>query len=334
MRYTPLVGHAVLYAILTTIPSAAAPLNYLTAYGEKARTVLPLTWGVLIVSIVVILVILTLVAVGSWRRGTSVPLGALREMPVGGTGTGLPWIYIGVGISSAVLFATVIWTMWVLVHTYMPAPRPALTVLITAHQWWWEARYMGRTPSETFTTANEIHIPTGVPVRFELKSADVIHSFWVPPLNGKTDVIPGQTNVTWMDASKPGLYRGQCGEYCGLQHAHMAMVVVAQTPQDFRTWWAHQLQPAAPAPGQDTFVIRCGSCHAMRGTDAAGVMGPDLSHLMARTTIAAGILPNTPGNLSAWITDPQRIKPGARMPAIGLTNDELAQVRQFLAAQK
>lgn len=325
---------------LATISGGAAPMNYLTAQGQKAATVLPLTWAVTLVSIAVIAIILSLVAVGSWRRGAALPTTSMRDLPVGSGDSGLPWIYIGVGISTIVLLATLLWTMWVLVKTYMPASAPAFTVVITGHQWWWEAEYKGKTPSETFTTANEIHIPTGVPVKFELKSADVIHSFWVPPLNGKTDTIPGQTNITWMDASHPGVFRGQCTEYCGWQHAKMALFVIAQPPQQFKAWWQHQLQ-GAPEPGsaaiteaRSTFVLRCGSCHSVRGTDAGGVLGPDLSHLMSRMTIAAGMLPNTPGNLSAWIADPQSIKPGSLMPALGLTPPELAQVRAYLGTLK
>lgn len=322
-----------LVLLATAADSSAAPLSYLTADGEKARIVLPLTWGVLIISICVIVIIAVLVTAGAWRRGAAIPIGSLRELPVGGP-PGLSWIYIGVGISGIALLATVVWTMWVLAKTYFPAAPAPLTITVTAHQWWWEARYQGDTPSQTFITANEIHIPTGTPVRVELKSADVIHSFWVPKLTGKTDLVPGQTNQTWMDASKPGIYRGQCGEYCGLQHAHMAFLVVAETPKDFNAWRAHQLEPASPLLDAAEFTVRCGSCHAVRGTDAGGIVGPDLSHLMTRHTIAAGTLANTPGNLSAWIADPQGIKPGNRMPRLDLTAAELKEIRTFLSGLK
>jgi len=168
----------------------------------------------------------------------------------------------------------------------------------------------------------------------------VIHSFWVPPLNGKMDTIPGQMNVTWLDASEPGTYRGQCTEYCGLQHAHMALFVIAQAPSDFRNWWKHQLvdQPEprtnAERSAMQTFIVRCGGCHTVRGTNAGGRVGPDLSHLMARHTIAAGTLPNTPGNLSAWIADPQGVKPGNFMPTLDLTGRELSDVRSYLETLK
>ena len=326
--------------VSATLAGAAAPMNYLSAYGSKANIVLPLTWGVLVISLVVVLVILFSVAGGVWRKGRPFVGASISQIPVGGTGPGLNWIYVGVAITAVVLVATVFWTMRVLAQTYLPPSPPRLTIVITGHQWWWEAEYRGNRTSQTFETANEIHIPTGEPVLFQLKSGDVIHSFWVPPLNGKTDTIPGQTNFTWLEASQPGTYRGQCTEYCGLQHAHMALLVIAQTPADFEAWRQHQLQDQ-PKPANDaqtqalnTFIIRCGSCHTVRGTDAGGIQGPDLSHLMTRTTIAAGTLTNTPGNLSAWVADPQSIKPGSFMPRLELSGSELVQVRGFLESLK
>lgn len=315
-------------------------MNYLSAYGSKADIALPLTWAVLVIALVVILVILFSVAAGVWTRGRAWSGTPMSQIPLGGTGSGLNWIYIGVGATALVLVGTAFWTMSVLARTYLPPSKPRLTIVITGHQWWWEAQYQGGASSDTFATANEIHIPTGQPVLFELKSGDVIHSFWVPPLNGKTDTIPGQTNFTWLDASEPGTYRGQCTEYCGLQHAHMALLVIAQSPADFEAWRKHQLQDQ-PKPGNEvqataltTFIERCGSCHSVRGTDAGGIVGPDLSHLMTRTTIAAGTLPNTPGNLSAWVADPQTIKPGNFMPRLDLSGPELARVRDFLESLK
>jgi cytochrome c oxidase subunit 2 len=197
-------------------------------------------------------------------------------------------------------------------------------------------RYDSNEPSRVFTTANEIHIPTGQPVRLDLASTDVIHSFWVPELSGKTDVIPGQRNETWIEADRPGTYRGQCAEYCGLQHAHMALSVVAELPAQFDAWWAAQLQ-GAPAPQSQTaeaaqtdFVVHCGICHTVRGTSAGGRLGPDLSHLMSRRTIAAGTLPNTPGYLSGWIADPQHVKPGNLMPILDLSGTQLSAIRDYL----
>ena len=185
-------------------------------------------------------------------------------------------------------------------------------------------------------TANEIHIPVGKPVRIGLTGSDVIHSFWVPSLTGKTDVIPGQTNMTWIEAEKPGIYRGQCTEYCGQQHAHMAIETIASQMDEFEAWRNNQLRPspAATSPqaakDESIFVTRCGICHTVRGSLAQGILGPNLSHLMSRRTIAAGTLPNRPGDLAAWIADPQHVKPGNMMPQTGLSGAELASVLRFL----
>jgi len=248
---------------------------------------------------------------------------------------GMPWLYVGVGVSTVVLIACAVWTMFTVAAVAMPA-HTDLTLQVTAAQWWWSVRYESNEPDRIFTTANEIHIPVGRPVRIELKSQDVIHSFWIPHLGGKMDVIPGQTNVTWLQADQPGTYRGQCGEYCGAQHAHMAMYVIADTPQDYALWVRDQLRDAAapttePARlGEQAFSAHCAACHAVRGTEAGGILGPDLTHLMSRHTIAAGLLPNTPGNLAAWIADSQALKPGSRMPALALSGRDLTAVVTYL----
>jgi cytochrome c oxidase subunit 2 len=275
------------------------------------------------------------VAGAIWRRSgihLQAP-GSLIELA--GAEGGALWIWIGVGTSSLVLLASVVWTMRVLADVTSPSTRPALTIEVTGRQWWWQVRYLSDDPARVFFTANEIHIPTGVPVKFRLIGGDVIHSFWVPALSGKTDTIPGQTNESWLEASKPGTYKGQCTEYCGVEHAHMGLLVIAQAPAQFRAWYAHQLQSPAPVAGeqlagQEDFNMHCGSCHAIRGTDAAGVLGPDLSHLMTRKTIAAATLANTPENLTRWISDPQGVKPGALMQRPELSGAELADIRSYL----
>jgi cytochrome c oxidase subunit 2 len=313
----------------------AAPLSYLLGHGEKAYPVVALTWGVLLISVTVIAIISLLVAGAIWRRpgiATQTPGTRIELARAEG---GALWIWIGVGISSVVLLGSVVWTMRVLADVTSPSSRPVLTIEVTGRQWWWQVRYLSDDPARVFTTANEIHIPTGVPVKFELIGGDVIHSFWVPALSGKTDTIPGQINETWMEAAKPGTYRGQCTEYCGIEHAHMGLVVVAQAPAQFRAWYQHQLQSPAPVAdaqvaGQADFNMHCGSCHAVRGTDASGVLGPDLSHLMTRKTIAATTLANTPENLTRWITDPQDVKPGAMMQRPELSAFELADIRTYL----
>jgi cytochrome c oxidase subunit II len=320
-----------------TVPAAAqTPMTYMIGHGAKTYPIVALTWGTLIISIVVVLIVSALLIAGLVRRRPPLVADAAGRLPVLLPAGGLSWIWIGVGATFVVLLATVIWTMAVLADVYAPPRSPGLRIEVTGHQWWWEVRYNDENPSLVFTTANEIHIPAGVPVQVTLRGADVIHSFWVPALTGKTDVIPGQSNVTWLEARKPGIYRGQCTEYCGAEHAKMALFVIADRPEDFVKWRDDQIAPAAAPPspdiaaGQTAFTVRCGECHTVRGTDAGGVLGPDLSHLMRRRTIAAGLLDNTPGNLSGWIANPQQLKPGALMPNLQLTGQELSQIRRFL----
>src|SRR5204863_1613791 len=200
----------------------------------------------------------------------------------------------------------------------------AMTIDVIGHDWWWEARYVG-TP---VVTANEIHIPTGTRIEVVGTTADVIHSFWVPELARKIDLIPGRENRLLLEADTPGRYRGQCSEFCGLQHAHMAVAVIAQPPAAFRRWLASQKRPATGSSA--TFMhASCGNCHTIRGTPADGTVGPDLTHVASRQTIAALELPNTPDFLRAWIRDPRRFKPVTRMPKLPLTTGHIDRLAAF-----
>jgi cytochrome c oxidase subunit 2 len=206
-------------------------------------------------------------------------------------------------------------------------------VEIVGHQWWWEVNY----PLQGVTTANEIHIPVGYPIELKVTSADVIHSFWVPELHGKIDLIPGQTNSFWLQADEPGVYYGECAEFCGLQHAKMALVVVAQPEEAFVTWLEQQQQPATQVmdstlvEGQQIFLgSACSQCHTINGTTATGDLGPDLTHLASRLTLAAGTLKNNQGNLAGWIINPQHLKPGNKMPPTNLTGPELQALLAYL----
>lgn len=226
-------------------------------------------------------------------------------------------------------------------RTVFAKDENALTLKIIGHQWWWEVRYESDSPHQSFVTANEIRIPTGQPVKVELESADVIHSFWVPALTGKMDLITGQKNELQFTAKNAGVYRGQCAEFCGLQHAHMAFAVIALPPDEFVRWREHQHQSAeSPADqlgrqGEALFRARgCALCHNISGTPAGGQLGPDLTHVGSRTTIAAGTLPNTPATLGAWISDPQHIKPGNLMPKMPLQSDELIAILHYLEQLK
>jgi cytochrome c oxidase subunit 2 len=221
------------------------------------------------------------------------------------------------------------------------ARRPALLIKMTANQWWWDVEYSPNDPSKTVRTANELHLPVGVPVQIRLTSNDVIHSFWVPNLAGKQDLIPGRTTDALLLARKTGLYRGQCAEFCGVQHAQMALDVTVESKADFQRWYAAQLRPAAaPASPLQLAGYRyvttreCSSCHNIGGTPAGGQVAPDLTHFASRRTIAAGAMPMNKGNLYGWIADPQSQKPGSHMPTVGLEPNELHAIVAYLEALK
>jgi cytochrome c oxidase subunit 2 len=234
-------------------------------------------------------------------------------------------------------------TLWE-VNVPPPPPRDGdntLFVTVIGRQWWWEYTYDHYNGRELgFTTANELHIPAGEegvarPVYLTLKSADVAHSFWVPRLAGKTDCIPGRVNSMWFQTDRPGLYVGQCAEYCGTQHANMLLRVVVDPPGDFERWLESEQKPAVEEPavraGRSTFLAQsCVNCHAVRGTPAQGRYAPDLTHLMSRKTLASGMVENTPENLRRWVTDPQQVKPGCLMPAFGLGDREWDDLVRYL----
>jgi cytochrome c oxidase subunit 2 len=312
------------------------PMNYLRTAGPHADPAATLTWALLIISIAVVVIVTSLVAIGVVARRTRPGADApVREGPPAHA-----WFYIGLTLTSIALVVSAIWTFQVLAAVNSPAASPALTIQVTGRQWWWEVRYVGATPAQSFSTANEIHIPAGRPVLVELSGADVIHSFWIPALAGKTDTIPGRTNLTWLQADRPGVYRGQCTEYCGAQHAHMAVYAVADPPEAFAIWRQAQLAlasaPTTPQAqsGAAIFETHCAVCHTVRGSAAEGIVGPDLTHLMSRQTIAAGALANGEAGLAGWVANPQAIKPGAKMPATNLSGPELNAIVAYLETLK
>jgi len=234
-------------------------------------------------------------------------------------------------------------TLWD-VEPSLPQPRSgdnALFVTVIGHQWWWEyvyENYDGRTLG--FTTANELHVPASDgdvrrPVYLTLKSADVCHSFWVPRLSGKVDLIPGHTNLLAFDTQQQGLHLGQCAEFCGAQHANMLIRLFVDTPTEFQQWLEHESHPAAEDPsasdGKAAFLAEsCINCHTVRGTPAHGTYAPDLTHLMSRTTLASGMIENTRENLAKWVHDPQSIKPGCLMPAFGIEQQKQQLIVNYL----
>jgi cytochrome c oxidase subunit 2 len=317
-----------------SLAHADAPLDYfLHAAGPAAGPTMHLGWGLTAMCVAVVAIIAILLAGALMRRR---PETAPRAL--GKEGGGMGWIYIGVGVSTLALLVSLFYTLVTLQAIAQPSPAPGLSITVTAYDWWWKVDYGDAAdPAHHVVTANEIHIPVGVPVRIGLKSADVIHAFWVPRLAGKTQVIPGQVNTQWIQADAPGVYRGQCTQFCGPQHAHMAFDVVAQPQADFDAWRDAQiLQAASPADdqmrsGQKIFMDRCAGCHTVRGSDAAGVQAPDLTHVGSRQQLAAGTLTNTPEHLLDWVQHAQQIKPDSLMPSFALDVQDAAALSAYLA---
>jgi cytochrome c oxidase subunit 2 len=225
------------------------------------------------------------------------------------------------GVTVLLLFLLLMGDVFTGVSLHSLGAKVPVSIKVTGHQWWWEVRYESTTPSNIVETANEIHIPVGKPIQFKLDSTDVIHSFWIPNLHGKKDMIPGHPTATWLRADRAGTYYGRCAEYCGLQHAHMRLVIVAEEPDKYDHWLAEQRKPAAEPKsneekhGRDVFLTSsCIMCHTIQGTVAGARLGPGLTHVANRTMLAAGRLKNNRGSLGRWILDPQHLKPGVLMP--------------------
>ncbi len=335
---------ALLRWALVMVPGIACadPLTYVTSSGWPAGPIKELFWALLAVSVFVVLFIAFALLIGIWyKRGEGDYDTEGRPVVTRGR-NGLPLLLYGLPVTVVLLLLSAIWTFFVLAHAAAPPGHPAITLDVTAHQWWWEIKYTQRgKPDRTFETANEIHVPVGVPVEIHLTSADVIHSFWVPQLAGKTDAIPGQTNHAWLEAGKAGVYRGECVQFCGLQHAHMGFYVIAQPQPEFDAWWTHQLTPSA-APlaglaqqGEQVFGSHCAVCHTVRGMPGNfGTMGPDLTHIMSRRALASGTLPNNTANLAAWISNAQNIKPGVDMPTENLSGPQLQALLAYMKTLK
>ena len=311
-----------------------SPTNIFAPASTPAQSIFDLSVFVLEVTAAIFLVVFTLLAyaVVKFRRRTTTDG---REPPqvYGSTQLELAWTVIPVLIVVILFLAAAR-----VIAGIQNAPKPdnAIEVTVIGHQFWWEYRY----PSLKVVTANELHIPVSDPAHptptfLTLLSADTDHSFWVPRLAGKTDLIPNHPNSMWVDPHETGLFLGQCAQYCGTQHALMLLRVYVQPRDEFDRWVREQSLPAQASggisQGQKIFErTACINCHAVAGTAANGRFGPDLTHLMSRDTIAAGAAPNTPANLRRWIQDPNTIKPGSKMPAMGLSGPELDAVTQYL----
>ena len=331
MRPRP-ISRAALTATVVLTPvlvscSQDAP-SVLDPAGPGARRIAGLWWVLFWISVVVLVVVTALIVMAVRRRGTS-DLEVDRNAPR----LGNPFIlWAGVVIPALILTGTFVYAMVQTNELSTAGQETDMTITVEAQNWWWEVRY----PNGA-VTANELHIPVGEPVRIELTSPDVVHSFWVPRLQAKVDHIPGTTNEIWLEADEAGRYRGQCAEFCGLQHAHMEFYVFAEPREQFEEWLANEAAPAAEPQdagartGEEVFMdSTCVGCHAIRGTEADAEIGPDLTHLAARTTIGAGKLTNTRANLERFIIDPQGVKPGIAMPPTELDDDELDALLDYL----
>jgi cytochrome c oxidase subunit 2 len=247
------------------------------------------------------------------------------------------YVGVAIGVTVVTLIALLVASVWSGHSVASLQASSAVSIEITGHQWWWEVQYEDAVACRRVVSANEIQIPTNRRVVLKVTSRDVIHSFWVPNLQGKRDLIPGYTTALWLQASRSGVFRGQCAEFCGMQHAHMAFDVVAESADEFARWLEGMRQPGRDAPdatvrkGRDVFMqARCAGCHTIRGSDAAGQIAPDLTHIASRSTLGAGSLPNTPDDLANWIRDPQRVKPGNQMPPNVLADDDLHALVAYL----
>ena len=321
----------VLAMSITPAACAPTPLGYLEGSGSVSGDILQrIAWGYSAIAVLVTLIIIVMIAMAI--RTSRQRARASHDMVARDT-SGLAFIYWGVGLSMPALVAMAVWNFIATRAIAQPDRTPQLTVEVTGHRWWWEIRYLdAERPDHIVTTANELVIPTGVPVRIELKSADVIHSFWIPKLGPKMDMVPGLTNVTWLEARDAGRYRGQCAEYCGLEHARMAFDVTAVPVAQFTRWMTSERAPSAASNsrGGSIFSVSCSACHAVRGTAASGIYGPDLTHFASRPTIGAGMLRNDVAGRERWLADTQGVKPGALMPQVALDRSEREAVVRYL----
>jgi cytochrome c oxidase subunit 2 len=309
--------------------------SVLAPAGPQAAHISWLWWLMVSISTAVFLLVFGFIvaAMIRGRRATRPDLGGENRLTLG--------VAIGVTLTVVTLFVVLGATMATQRSILSLGAESALTINVTGHQFWWEIEYDNAVPSRRVITANEIHMPVGRPIVLKVTSRDVIHSFWAPNLHGKRDLVPGIETAIWLQADRPAVYRGQCAEFCGKQHAHMAFEIVAEPDADFERWLDGQRQNAtspateAAARGRDVFMnTQCVLCHTVRGTGAAGRVGPDLTHVGARGKIASGTLQTTAQQLAAWVRDPQHIKPGSQMPPTRLSDPDVEALSEYLVSLK
>lgn len=311
-------------ALLGALATAHAQVSVVEPASEPAARIAELWWVMLALGTLITLAVYGLLLVAIYKRegGGDRPPGGNLRFAVGG----------GIVVPLLVLVPLLVYTLAATPAVTQPR-EPDVRIEVVGHQWWWEVRY----PDHGVTTANEIHIPSGRRVLLELTAGDVIHSFWIPNLQGKLDLVPGLTNRLWIEADAPGTYLGQCAEFCGVQHANMRLMVVASPQAEFEGWIGHRAQPPEPPEderlqqGRRVFLTsRCVQCHTIEGASDAGELGPDLTHIGSRNTLGAGTVPNNRGNLAGWIVNSQAIKPGNRMPPMTLDPSDLQALVAYL----
>ena len=323
--------------LLAGAAACQAPMSIFGAGGDGGRRISGLAWFMIVTAAVVYAITMAIMLVALSRNRRRDP--ATVDMSEPGTG----FIVWGGGVMP-VFVLTAVFIAGLAAMGRFPAAASARAphFTIVGHQWWWQVNYDDPSTPGSFTTANELHVPVGETVRIRLVSADVIHSFWVPGLQGKIDLIPGDTNEIRIHAEKAGTYRGQCAEFCGMQHANMAFTVVADAPSRYAAWIAGQQSLAKEPMDSLTASGRelvtggpCAMCHTVRGTNARGQVAPDLTHVGSRLTLAAGTLPNNLGTMEAWIANAQSLKPGTKMPTLTQFNGrELRAVASYLESLK
>ncbi|MDP9452766.1 MAG: cytochrome c oxidase subunit II [Actinomycetota bacterium] len=319
---------AVVAAVVLAACGGSSP-SALDPKGPAAARIADVWWLMLALAAAVYVAVAVLILMASRRRAE----GQDRRLPLGEH----TFIWVGgIAVPTIILVVLAVVTVSSTAELTRAEDNP-LRIEVEGFKWWWEVRY----PEADIVTANEVHVPVGRPVEVELTTADVIHSFWVPELAGKADMVPGQRNVLRVTANEPGEYRGQCAEYCGLQHARMAFLIIADPPQVFDDWVErHQAPPPEPPPGPAADGERifesssCAGCHAVRGTSAVGESGPDLSDFGSRRTLGAVTVENNRDNLGVWIADAQAFKPGNLMPPISLEPDELEALIEYLETRR
>jgi cytochrome c oxidase subunit 2 len=328
LRVALLTGSALLVGACSGQQSALDP------HGPDAEHIARLFWLFTGVCTAIWLAVMVLLAVGVGRPKPLRPDPLALDVPAERRST---MVVGGAVIATALTVIALSALSFAFQRRLFAHENPAVSIKITGLQWWWNVEYEADMPDQGFTTANEIYVPVGKPVTVKLAATDVIHSFWVPSLVGKMDLIPGQQNQIQFTASRPGIYRGQCAEFCGWQHAHMGLTVVALPQPLFDGWRKAQTAPSIEPDseqrkkGADVFMSKaCFMCHTIRGTDAGSRAGPDLTHFASRQSIAAATLPMSRGSIAAWVLDPQGIKPGTNMPNVSLAPDELDALVSFL----